>query len=190
MKKVYSTLIAAVAFVVLATLVLAAQAPSITLQTILDAFSRIPPAWSQTLPAAERFVLVMGGAGVLDKETGLVWEQSPNEPRRIWVDAHISCNVKTVGNRQGWRLPTVHELASLIDPSNPLGNPDLPVGHLFTNVQPAIYWSATTDAQFSDRAWEVNFFFGDEAGRAEAMVKTPTENFVWCVRGGIGADPK
>jgi hypothetical protein len=189
MKKFYSTLIGTVAFVVVATLVLAAAAPSVTIQTVLDAINRIPPAWSQTLPAAERFVVVMNGAAVLDKETGLVWEQSPNEPRRIWVDAQIFCNIKTVGNRQGWRLPTVHELASLIDPSNPLGNPDLPVGHPFTNVQPAIYWSATTDGQFPDRAWEVNFFFGDEAGRAEAMVKI-TENFVWCVRGGIGADPK
>jgi len=61
-----------------------AQAPSH--QTILNAVNgvqsalnginnkvdRIPPAWSQTLPAAQRFMLVMGGAAVLDKETGLV----------------------------------------------------------------------------------------------------------------------
>jgi hypothetical protein len=78
MKKLYTALVGAVAFVVVATLVFAAQAPSITLQTVLDAFSRIPPTWSQTLPTADRFVLVMGGAGVLDKETGLVWEQSPD----------------------------------------------------------------------------------------------------------------
>src|SRR5688572_1502638 len=132
MKKLYSTLIAAVAFVVLATLVLAAQAPSITLQTILDAFSRIPPAWSQTLPAAERFVLVMGGAGVLDKETGLVWEQSPDATTKsTWEVAQVVCNLKAVGNRKGWRVPSVNELASLLDPSNPAGNPDLPVGHPF-----------------------------------------------------------
>lgn len=168
---------------------LAAAAPSVTIQTILDAISRIPPAWSQTLPAAERFVLVMGSAGVLDKETGLVWEKSPNEPERTWVDAQLFCNIKTVGNRQGWRLPTVHELASLIDPSNPLGDPDLPVGHPFSNVQPSIYWSATTDAGDIGRAWEVNFFFFPDAGRAESMVKS-TPNFVWCVRGGLGADPK
>ncbi len=30
------------------------------------------PSWDQVLPASERFVLVMGGAAVLDKETGLV----------------------------------------------------------------------------------------------------------------------
>jgi hypothetical protein len=190
MKKLYSTVIAAIALVVVASLVLAAQAPSITLQTVLDAFNRIPPAWSQILPAAERFVLVMGGAGVLDKETGLVWEQSPNEPQRTWVDAQLFCNIKAVGNRKGWRLPTVHELASLIDPTNPLGDPDLPVGHPFTNVQPSIYWSATSDAGFpDDKAWEVNFFFFPLAGGPEATGKTAL-HYVWCVRGGIGADPK
>ena len=189
MKKLYSTLIAAVALVVVATMVLAAAAPSITLQTVLDAFNRIPPVWSQILPAAERFVLVMGGAGVLDKETGLVWEQAPNEPKSTWIDAQILCNVKGLGNRRGWRLPTVHELASLIDTSRPAGNPDLPLGHPFSNVQSSLYWSATTDAEFATHAWEVNFFFGDDAGGPEAEVKTDT-NFVWCVRGGIGADPK
>ena len=35
--------------------------------------------WSQILPAATRFQLVMGGAAVLDRETGLVWEQSPEQ---------------------------------------------------------------------------------------------------------------
>src|SRR5687767_8796997 len=186
MKKVYSTLIAAVAFVVLATLVLAAQAPSITLQTVLDAFSRIPPTWSQTLPVAERFVLVMGGAGVLDRETGLVWEQSPDNTEATWADAQLVCNLKTAGNRKGWRSPTVNELASLIDPSNGTGNPDLPAGHPFGVVLSDIYWSATTDAADSARGWEVNFFFGALAGGPESEVKSLT-NRVWCVRGGIGA---
>ena len=189
MKKLYYTLIGAVSLVGVAAVVLAAVAPSVTLQTVLDAFNRIPPAWSQTLPTAERFVLVVGGAAVLDKETGLVWEQSPNEPQRTWVEAQLYCTIKTVGNRLGWRLPTVHELATLVDPSNPFGNPDLPVGHPFSNVQSAIYWSATTDAGDANRAWEVNFFFGNSAGVPESMVKS-TNNFVWCVRGGIGADPK
>src|SRR5215203_5979222 len=97
MKKLYSALIGAVAFVVVATLVLAAQAPSITLQTVLDAFTRIPPTWSQTLPVAERFVLVMGGVAVLDKETGLVWEQAPVEPASTWINAHVLCNIKGLG---------------------------------------------------------------------------------------------
>src|SRR4051812_39862727 len=86
------------------------------------------PAWDETLPASTRFIVLtnMNSQAVLDRETGLVWERTPDLTlptglTRKWVDAHVICNIKTVGNRQGWRLPTVHELASLIDPSNPNG---------------------------------------------------------------------
>src|SRR4030095_14452960 len=189
MKKLYSVLIGAVTVTVIATLVLAAQAPSITLQTILDAFNRIPPVWSQVLPVGERFVLVMGGVAVLDKETGLVWEQAPDGSSSNWIDAHVHCNIKGLGNRRGWRLPTFSELASLIDTSNPAGNPDLPAGHPFSNVESSIYWSGSSAVDEPIFAWEVNFFFGNLAGGPERMSKTST-NFIWCVRGGIGADPK
>ncbi len=190
MKKLYSILIAAFAFVYLPRRCSRQWLPRLLIQNVLDAINRIPPAWSQILPATERFVLVMSGAGVLDKETGLVWEQSPDKTTpKNWVDAQIVCNVKAVGNRKGWRLPTVHELASLIDPSNAGGDPDLPVGHPFSDVLAELYWSATTDAGDSARAWEVNFDFFPLAGGPEAMVKT-AENFVWCVRGGLGVDTK
>ena len=37
------------------------------------------PTWHQILPAADRFKLVMNSnAAVLDRETGLVWEKSPD----------------------------------------------------------------------------------------------------------------
>ena len=144
------------------------------------------PSWDQGLPAAERFVRVLptaatpAGEAVLDKNTGLVWEQSPQTTSHMWSPARFQCTGRTVGGQKGWRLPSVHELASLVDPGNPGGNPDLPAGHPFSNVQSSGYWSATTDADSpTTDAWLVFFFNGvvDTIGKASDL-------FVWCVRGG------
>ena len=150
---------------------------------IKSKLDQIPPAWSQILPAADRFQLVMGGAAVLDRETKLVWDQSPDTTTPNWVNALRHCYQREVGGRKGWRLPTIEELASLIDPL--AGVPALPSGHPFSNVQSFVYWSATTFATDPSDAWYVNF----DGGAVDDVDKTDT-NFVWCVRGGQGVDPQ
>jgi hypothetical protein len=52
-----------------------------SLQTTVN---KMPGAWYQILPSAQRFLLVMGGKAVLDRETGLVWEQSPSGDKKDW----------------------------------------------------------------------------------------------------------
>jgi hypothetical protein len=143
----------------------------------------LPPAWAATLPAAQRFQLVLGGAAVLDRETGLVWERSPDTTTRSWLNAQIHCNQRTVGNRKGWRLPTLQELASLVDPTQI--NPSLPPGHPFTNVQSLNYWSGTTIASFTSGAWYVSLSDGVVFALDKAVAL-----FAWCVRGGQGGDPQ
>ena len=141
------------------------------------------PSWDQTLPAAERFVLVMGGAAVLDKNTGLVWEQSPLTTTHTWSTARFQCIRREVGGQMGWRLPSIPELASLVVPGNPAGGPDLPPGHPFSNVQ-SFYWSATTNVDNPTSAWVVGF----SNGVVGPSVKTLNGVVVWCVRGGMNAD--
>jgi len=116
---------------------------------------------------------------VLDKETQLVWETTPQTAPAMWEFARFDCINKTTGGRKGWRLPSIHELASLVDPNNPVGNPDLPPGHPFTNVQSANYWSASTNAVHPSNAWNVNFFIGD-VNTGDKTVSLQ----LWCVRGG------
>ena len=77
-------------------------------------------AWSAVLPPESRFqIALVGGEAVLDRETSLVWEKSPGAVLEDWHRANHNCNGMTLGGRKGWRLPTVQELASLLEQERP-----------------------------------------------------------------------
>jgi len=153
-------------------------APAPTMKTL----DQIPPTWFQKLPAAQRFELVLDGAAVLDKETGLVWEKSPRAHMTSWVDAIAICANFQVGGRYGWHLPTIEQLASLLDAD--IFPPSLSAGHPFTGVGSSIYWSATTDVGFTTNAWYASFAPNGGLGSLYKL----TFHSVWCVRGGQGYD--
>jgi hypothetical protein len=165
MKSVYSSLVALVVFVVLAPLAIAD--PGTT--------------WEIKINGPDRFQVLsaFGGAAVLDQETGRVWEQSPSTSQFTWDDAISQCYRLEVDGRRGWRLPTIEELASLVDTSHP--PPTLPAGNPFSNVQSFVYWSATTVTLNTSVAWNVNFENNQVSVGAKSIPL-----FVWCVRGGQG----
>ncbi len=153
-------------------------------QTAHQDYTRKGPtnAWDKKInKATKRFKLVLGGEAVLDNETGLVWEKSPETTPRNWSDAISYAYNKTLGGRKGWRLPTVEELASLADPA--LSNPALPKGHPFTNVQSDTYWSSTTFVGNTNGAWTVYFYTG-----GVSVFNKSSNIYAWCVRGGYGYD--
>ena len=181
MKRLYFSLIAMIAFVGFAALALAD--PGTT--------------WDDKINGHHRFKVLreFGGEAVLDKETGRVWEQSPSTDTFCWTasascpgtglapDALSHCYQLEVGGRKGWRVPSIEELASLVDTSQ--GSPTtpaLPAGHPF-NVPPTVHWSSTTNASDAGRAWAVGF----ASGNVFNPVKTASRE-VWCVRGGQGID--
>lgn len=143
-------------------------------------------AWDQTLTASYRFVVLlnMNSEAVLDRETGLVWEQSPSTDTFNFIGAQFRCNELSKGNRMGWRVPTLQELASLVDLSQ---SSHLPSGHPFSNVQLGAYWSATAGEGDPTSAWFVNFQVAmNTTGKTGKVLIT----YVWCVRGGQGVDPQ
>ena len=86
--------------------------------------------WSRTIYAAAGMgsetlglVSVLCPDGL--EQRGGVWTKRPawyGSARQIplpqsWVGAKFFCLNKVVSNRRGWRLPSIMELASLIDPS-------------------------------------------------------------------------
>lgn len=140
------------------------------------------PSWDQKLDAATRFVVLLNwnSDAVLDRETGLVWEKVPSTPFFDWANASIHCVQLNLGGRKGWRLPTIQDLASLIDPNQ--SNPALPSGHPFTVPSTEGYWSAT--ARAATNVWLAGF--GD--GGVGFGPQTLTNVRAWCVRGGAGVD--
>lgn len=157
------------------------------------------PSWDQTLDASNgdgagcdstRFKCVMGGDAVLDIETGLVWEKAPGDrdnsgavdaaDKTTWASAQLDCRSLTTGNRRAWRLPTVHELASLLDPSSPAG---LSLGHPFSDIQTSPtdgYWTGTSS--FSDPT-TLAFAVGIGTQTVGLGTKGSVVGHVWCVRG-------
>ena len=141
--------------------------------------------WDQALPAAQRFVILtaFNSDAVLDKETGLVWERSPQTTAVSSSNVRLACANKAVGGRKGWRLPSLPELASLVDPSVASPGPTLSSGHPFLNVQSTNYWSASVHAENPALIWGVGFGNGAVLGLSRAF-----DQRAWCVRGGMDAD--
>jgi len=141
--------------------------------------------WDKVLPASQRFVVLaaFNNEAVLDKETGLVWEKSPQSAAVSSSNARLACANKAVGGRKGWRLPALPELASLVDPTVASPGPTLPSGHPFLAVQSANYWSASAHADNATLIWGVGFSNGAALGVSKAF-----DQRVWCVRGGMNAN--
>ena len=127
---------------------------------------------------------------VLDKETGLIWQRSPQNGDSTWMDGcKAGYNHHYVyQNRKGWRLPTVEELTTLV---KPYVDPALPPGHPFLNVLSESYWTSSTWYTYAPEvvtsisrtnyAYIVNLSNGAVHYEEKALT-----NPVWFVRGGVG----
>jgi hypothetical protein len=157
-------------------------APGPTMKT-LDA---IPGSWIDVLETSNgdpgtgcdssRFVCVMGGHAVLDRETGLTWTRSANQGQAPWLTAiGDALNITVYWAKKGWRLPTAAELGSLLEEG---ANPALPPDHPFQNVQSANYWTIEAYQGDTTSAWVVNMN-GGSIGTDSKL----DSNYIWAVRG-------
>ncbi|RKZ91072.1 MAG: hypothetical protein DRR19_08240 [Candidatus Parabeggiatoa sp. nov. 1] len=151
-----------------------------------------------------------GDGTVADNKTGLVWLQnancigsqypsfekdccSPGEGRMTWQDAQVFVDELNAGkfpkcnaNHSDWRVPTVHELQSIVDygfynpaVSNGAGTGQWRENKVFSNVKSDNYWTATPDASAIGFAWRVRF----DRGLLFSESKT-SPFYVWPVREG------
>ena len=122
-------------------------------------------------------------ATVTDNKTKLVWQQDAPLTNYTWEEAKSHCaTVGEVLGGTGWRLPTIKELATLLDQNR--RNFSLYFDTLvFPNDDPSgFYWSATAFSGapkdgVPPSAWTVAFHYGFISTNDRAM-----KNYVRCVR--------
>jgi hypothetical protein len=141
--------------------------------------------WQQAHPAEKRFALMpaFNNDAVLDKETGLVWELSPQTATVTWNEARTTCIKRFTGGQKGWRLPSPAEMRSLVGPAVDAPGPNISPGHPFLNVQPTSYWTVVPEANLPPYAQYLDAFLGNVL----SFIKIYTFP-VWCVRGPLRAE--
>ena len=87
---------------------------------------------------------------VTDNETGLTWTKETLAKDVTYDDA-----LKALG--EGWRLPTIKELFSLVDHTRE--GPAIDV-EVFSDTESDWYWSSTPTAWSESAVWVVDFGYG------------------------------
>jgi hypothetical protein len=143
----------------------------------------MPQIWDKNLPSTSRFTILpeFNDEAVRDNNTGLVWERTPTGGG-TWAEAALHCLQQQIGGTTGWRLPSIAELNSLLDPTLPA--PYVPAS-VFPNAN-RDFWSATTFEPDPTRAWFVSFQLGQIGNSNKPDIARPLA--AWAVRGPMNAD--
>lgn len=157
--------------------------PAPTMKTLEE----IPGSWHRSMTAADRFQSALGGAAVLDLETGLVWATTTvatGVPGTLsWDVAVTQCNAYGAGGRRGWRLPTIEEASTLAE------NELLPAG-VFNEAQVLtgwFLWTATPSLSApATSAWAYLFNTTTRAIATSVSLSKTTQRNAICVRGPGG----
>ena len=114
---------------------------------------------------------------VLDNATGLIWQKEQDLSTRIWRNSVMYCEESSLSNNSDWRLPTVKELASIID----YNKYSPAIDNLsFKNTISYPYWTSTSDIGGSSSRLAIHFESGEIAN-----ITKEVSAYSRCVRGKL-----
>ena len=129
---------------------------------------------------------ISGDNVVKDTATGLMWQQGTGDTngdshityndKLNWKKALSYCENLSYAGCTDWRLPNIQELRSIVKYNT--YSPAIDTSYF--SSEPASYWSATTDADYTYNAGEINFSYG-----YDHYWDKSNYYYVRCVRGGL-----
>jgi hypothetical protein len=121
-------------------------------------------------------VMNFSGSWVIrDNVTGLTWQRDLMANTLTWDAANAYCDGLSFAFQDDWRLPSRIELVSLVD----FTRDDPAIDPIFTNTNPASFWTASTTPADRSRGYVVDF---DEGVTLDEVLTKAYR--VRCVRGG------
>ncbi len=124
---------------------------------------------------------VAGNVVVLDSVTKLMWTLT-EQPAKVQSAAIANCDQLSYGSYTDWRLPTVHELAGMVDYS--LTTAPL-VASTMTGTTADYHWTATPRKDDSNLGYAVSFWSGGVGGQPIGV-----SSLSRCVRTTAVIEPK
>jgi len=100
---------------------------------------------------------IAGDEIIVDKATGLMWQKSGSPNSMVYAEAEKyirTLNAQRFAGYNDWRLPTLEEAMSLMEPKK---SGELYIDPVFDRKQ---YWIWTADKESAGRAWCVGFHYG------------------------------
>jgi hypothetical protein len=118
-----------------------------------------------------------GNGTVTDSNTALVWQQAAGSAM-TQPNAISYCSGLNLGGYTDWRLPSLVELLSIVDPRKGDSNttPAIDTTY-FPGTHPFPYWSTTLSASTSGDGWYIIFNNGSNTQNS-----TASQQYVRCVR--------
>jgi hypothetical protein len=116
-----------------------------------------------------------GDGTITDNITGLMWQKAVSTSTFTQPQAVAFCPTLTLGTYNDWRLPTIIELASIVDVGQ--ANPSINVTS-FPATPSDLFWSSSPVAGSSTTAYSV--YFSD--GETENLQPITKAFYVRCVR--------
>ncbi|MEI6806834.1 MAG: DUF1566 domain-containing protein, partial [Myxococcaceae bacterium] len=125
------------------------------LPLLLAVWNQAGGAYADTTNQLGRYA---ASAGIVnDTLTNIQWEQTASAGTMDWTKAATYCAAQTTGGLNGWRVPNIAELESLVDYTISYTSSTPGINAIFTGTPTSYFWSSILLVGSPGQVWYVSY---------------------------------